>query len=138
MITREGLDGYLKVKLMVNDKQKDFFIHRLVAEYFLEKEEGKNYVNHKDGVKTHSYLSNLEWCTAKENVEHAHSMYKRRIMYTEEQRNTIAEMLKSGMQVQVIAKTAGFFVTNGYVRKIRKELKLEAQRSTTIPKGSRA
>ncbi len=46
-------------------------IHRLVAFYFLQKIEGKDEVNHKDGnVKNNSY-TNLEWVTHTENMAHA-------------------------------------------------------------------
>ena len=60
--------GYPKVYL----RRKSVFVHRVVAETFLEKPEGKNIVvNHKNGIKTDNMVENLEWCTQSENVLHA-------------------------------------------------------------------
>jgi hypothetical protein len=63
--------GYPAVRLSKNGGQKYFTIHRLKAALYLPKIEGKNQVNHKNGIKTDFSLSNLEWCTAKENTRHA-------------------------------------------------------------------
>nr|QBK85717.1 MAG: HNH endonuclease [Marseillevirus LCMAC101] len=60
-------DGYSKTSLNNKDKQR----HRLVAEAFLDKIEGKPVVNHKNGAKSDNTLENLEWCTQKENIQHA-------------------------------------------------------------------
>jgi len=51
--------------------QKVFRIHRLVAENFIAKETGKDFVNHKDCDRGNNNVDNLEWVTAKENAQHA-------------------------------------------------------------------
>ena len=59
--------GYLFVTLWKNNKGKREYVHRLVAEIFLPKVEGKDLVNHIDG-NTHNFnVKNLEWVNAKEN-----------------------------------------------------------------------
>jgi hypothetical protein len=50
---------------------KLYSIHRLVAQAFLENNENKQCVNHKDGNKQNNCLDNLEWVTYKENSVHA-------------------------------------------------------------------
>ena len=62
-------DGYLRVVLSVNNVRKTKGIHRLVIETFLG--DSIKQVNHKDGVKKNNHISNLEYCTAKENILHA-------------------------------------------------------------------
>lgn len=62
--------GYLRVTLYPSGKT--YSVHRLVARTFLEKPEGCNLVNHKDGVKTNNCVENLEWCDHKHNVNHAY------------------------------------------------------------------
>ena len=63
-------DRYMVVLLYKKNKRKRYYVHRLVAELFCEKQEGKNYVNHKDLYKHNNNSSNLEWVTAKENTNH--------------------------------------------------------------------
>lgn len=64
-------NGYLAVDLSKNNIVKTISVHRLVAEAFLPKIEGKTVVNHKNCNKHDNRVENLEWCTAEENREHA-------------------------------------------------------------------
>lgn len=64
--------GYHLVILYLNGKQHNCLVHRLVAEAFIDKPDGKDYVNHKDGNKSNNEVSNLEWTTRSENEQHAY------------------------------------------------------------------
>ena len=70
--------GYLFVRLSINGKKDNYYVHRLVAELFLPCDGGKNAVNHIDGNKKNNCATNLEWCTYSENQHHAysHGLYK--------------------------------------------------------------
>ncbi|MCB1710970.1 MAG: HNH endonuclease [Candidatus Riesia sp.] len=63
--------GYLSVRLSMNGKPIRKFIHRLVAEHFVEGYDDILQVNHIDGNKHNNHYSNLEWCSASENTIHA-------------------------------------------------------------------
>jgi len=63
--------GYKKVELAKDKKKKSFKVHRLVAFAFIPNADKKPNINHKDGNPTNNNAKNLEWCTQKENVQHA-------------------------------------------------------------------
>lgn len=69
LIQKEQNSGYLIVKLYVKKRHYTRLVHRLVAQAFLGDEPGMD-VNHKNGDKHDNRLSNLEWCTRKESMEH--------------------------------------------------------------------
>ena len=72
-----GGDGYLKVQLWKKGKQKKYFVHRLVAEAFIPNQDNLPQVNHKDEVKTNNCVENLEWCTAKYNLDYNEGQKRR-------------------------------------------------------------
>lgn len=63
--------GYRVVNLRLNGKSELWLVHRLVACVHLPQIEGKPYVNHIIPSKDNNAASNLEWCTHRENMEHA-------------------------------------------------------------------
>lgn len=65
-------NGYHTIVLYY--KSKTLYVHRLIAETFLDNPTNLPQVNHKDGIKSNNSLINLEWCTAKENINHAHKL----------------------------------------------------------------
>ena len=65
-------NGYLRVKLFKNGKEKNICVHQLVAQAFVPNEKNKNCINHKDGNKRNNNADNLEWCSYAENVNHAY------------------------------------------------------------------
>lgn len=62
---------YKSVTATVDGKQKHYYVHRLMAEAFIPNTENKPQVNHIDGNPLNNHITNLEWVTASENVQHA-------------------------------------------------------------------
>lgn len=65
-------NGYAYVDFKKNGVPKRCAIHRLVAKEFIPNPYKKPYVNHIDGNRLNNNVDNLEWCTQKENMHHAH------------------------------------------------------------------
>lgn len=72
MRSRDTL-GYRRVSLGPKGCQVFKNVHQIVALAFLDQPEGKTIINHKNSIKHDNRAENLEWCTQKENVRHAHS-----------------------------------------------------------------
>lgn len=81
--------GYYVVTLFdENHKRKQIFIHRLVAIAFLENPDNLPFINHKDENRGNNFVclnfdgtvnnekSNLEWCTAKYNINYGNCRKK--------------------------------------------------------------
>lgn len=118
--------GYLVVSV---EWPKKSYIHRLVAIAFLPKKDGKDLVNHKDGNKLNNSIENLEWVTAKENINHA---FDNNLMssprgelsgmskLSEKQVYEIRKLLSHGMSHRTIARL--FNVTRGAIGSINRGL----------------
>lgn len=63
--------GYLIIHLKKDGKRWSRYIHRLVAEAFVDKPAGCEVVNHIDYDTKNNAAVNLEWCSQKQNVQHS-------------------------------------------------------------------
>lgn len=62
---------YLRVSLCIGGKYTKYYVHRLVAEAYIQNPACKPTVNHKNGDTEDNAEGNLEWSTHKEQLEHA-------------------------------------------------------------------
>lgn len=75
MKTAVAKNGYEIIRLHKDGKYINKYVHRLVAECFLDKRDGCEEVNHIDGEKLHNTYDNLEWSNRSLN-----NMHKARVL----------------------------------------------------------
>lgn len=63
--------GYPQYRMRLNNKKTARYIHRLVAEHFVDGFRPGLEVNHIDGNKFNNKADNLEWVSRLDNVRHA-------------------------------------------------------------------
>lgn len=63
--------GYPRVTLSKEGVTTRYTVHRLVALAFIDNPAVLPMVNHIDGNTANNHVSNLEWCTCRENTVHA-------------------------------------------------------------------
>lgn len=75
LVNLSQTNGYpsISLKQRVNGKSTGRYIHKLVAQHFLEKEEGQVYVIHLDYDKKNNHFENLKWATKREKEVHQFS-----------------------------------------------------------------
>jgi len=69
--TRTCKNGYVRYSVSLDGERYHGTIHRLVSEAFINNSLKLPCVNHIDGDKSNNKSENLEWCTYKENSQHA-------------------------------------------------------------------
>lgn len=115
---RLNKDGYIHVSFRKNGKVKEFLLNRLVAELFIgSAPEGKDTVNHINGVKTDNHVINLEWASRSEQMYHAYKHKLKRpvkqksiLAFSEEEKAYIRnnyQKYKHGHSVHYFAKQFG-------------------------------
>lgn len=62
--------GYRMVQLWRDGVGKHHSVHRLVANAFIDNPDNLPQVNHIDENKANNSVDNLEWCSAKHNINH--------------------------------------------------------------------
>lgn len=101
----ENNKGYMYVPLTVDGVRKIWLVHRLVAITFLSNPEGKPNINHIDNNPKNNNLSNLEWCTQNENMNHCSSQGRAKIPALKGEMNPLSKL--SYEQVVEIKKSKG-------------------------------
>lgn len=72
LVTISFINGYqnLPLKQQVNGKSTSRYVHKLVAEHFLERKPDDAYVIHLNYDKKDNHVSNLKWATKAEKENH--------------------------------------------------------------------
>lgn len=119
----QNSSGYITVTL----PQGSFFVHRLVAEAFIDNPLDKEQVNHKDGDKFNNSVSNLEWMSPKENSRHGFALEVNKMLnvgsknpsskLNENQVVEIKMLLQSGKTSKELSEEYG--VSYGCIRAIK-------------------
>lgn len=122
--------GYKVVSLTRDGKTKQKFVHRLVAEAFIDNPDNLPMVNHKDEDKTNNFAENLEWCTAAYNNGYG-TARKRRAKklagktHTEEHRKSISDGMKRYRQKE--REENGYCYNGRGEREVASDIMMQAQ-----------
>lgn len=106
--------GYHYVILSKNDNQKLSYVHRLVATAFIPNPQNKSEVNHIDGNPSNNHVSNLEWCTRKENVEHSWNVLHHNDVKSVHQYSLGGEYIASYRNAKIASETIGIATSEIY------------------------
>ena len=116
---------YLKVSLSKNGTQKTCYIHRLVAETFLDNKSNLPFVNHKDENRYNNNVNNLEWCTNKYNINYGNAQKKKaksQLKYNVIQKDNNGNIIKIWESASQVANFLNY--NKGTIRKsCQKKLK---------------
>lgn len=69
--------GYASVELFGYNGRKRFLIHRLVANVYIPNPNHYPQINHKDENPKNNHVNNLEWCTARYNMNYGEGAKRR-------------------------------------------------------------
>lgn len=100
---RTNLNGY---KIVTLDGEQ-LAVHRLVALHFLPNPYQYPQVNHKDGNKANNHVTNLEWCSAEQNAQHALETGLRSGFVHVDVRRSLLQKVLSGATVAELASELG-------------------------------
>ena len=124
---RDNGNGYMSITIHTNNNSVTVYQHRLVAMAYCEKEQNQNYVNHIDFNTKNNHCSNLEWCTAKENMNHS-IKHGRMNTITDNDFKKIIKDYKKGLSLRALSKKYNYGSTT--IRVKMKENNIPRRRNT--------
>ena len=128
-----NIQGYQCVILYKYNLHKEYKIHRLVAEAFIYNPYNLPQVNHKDENKANNKVHNLEWCTAKYNVNYGTARDR---MKEKMKGRTVSEETRKRMSESLKGKLAGENNPN-FGKPMSEELKEKLRIANTGKKQSK-
>lgn len=118
--------GYKLICLYFKER-KTHQVHRLVAEAFIPNPNNLPQVNHIDGDKTNNNINNLEWCSCKDNIIHAHktglhkpNTTRKRPVYCKEENKYFESLNEAGRYFQCTPTTIQH-VCDGIIKQLYKK-----------------
>lgn len=119
-------NGYLFVNLKIDGRQKNFYLHRLVASAFIPNDNIFNTeINHINECKSDNRASNLEWCDRSYNLAYNGLRYRR--PHPKYRRNAIKDLYEPNLSYRQnieLLKEKGIYCSKSTLRKLRKDLGL--------------
>jgi hypothetical protein len=103
--------GYVRIAMRKDGKPKKYSVHRLVADAFLPRDPGRNFVNHLDKNKLNNHYSNLEWVSMIENACHRNDKTKTTSKYVGVSWIKAKKRYVATMCINKKQKTIGHFLT---------------------------
>lgn len=121
--------------------KKDYLVHRLVAETFLDNPDNLPVVNHKDCNKANNDVNNLEWTTHSGNIKHAwdngcfdNSKQVKKVYEIDVNTGEILKIYKSASEANKILKLGLNRLSERVLNKVIKDGKAWSYESTFTPK----
>jgi len=111
---------YLAVGLYVDGKRKNILYHRLLAEIYIPNPFNLPQINHIDGNIHNNTISNLEWCNAATNNNHAIRSGLRPTKLNMQKANEIRNLLANGHTISEVCKI--YDVGRNIVSKIKNNI----------------
>lgn len=127
-------NGYIRVSLLKKNGGTSYVqVHRILMMAFCPVENMEDLqINHKDGNKQNNIISNLEWVTSKENIQHAIINHLTNFdylngegtnfsHYTEEDAKKVIELLKTNKYTDKEISSLTGFPVRSFIAKIRRK-----------------
>lgn len=127
---KNNIDIYHRVELSKNGKRRIIGVHQLVGQAFIKNPENKPNINHINGKRDDNRVENLEWCTQKENIQHAwktglckphNGYYRKPLMVIDTRKNSTISFptVKAAREYLGISKSSMCQQLAGEVKKMK-------------------